>query len=284
MHPEWKRAKETYEAIEPPEELSFTVAAAIRKGDRERRRRRARRRGLATVLTSCACFALLVNASPTFAQAVSTVPVLGGLARIVTVTEYTVEEPERLTEVRMPAIEGTGHTETEERINREIAARIDALLAQAEERARQTKEAFVATGGDPEDFAPVIVDVDYQIYCQTEHYLSFIVTETETRASTYTQYFPYTIDLTTGEEVTLRDLLGEDWKEIANASIRAQIQERSQDPNNVYWDGSNGIEGFQSVRDDQLFYLDQEEHPVIVFEKYEIAPGYMGVQEFEIVP
>ena len=160
--------------------------------------------------------------------------------------------------------------------------RIQQVLDEAEARARADKEAFVATGGQAEDFIPIIIDVDYEIKCQNGHYLSFILTKTETLANAYTEYYAYNIDLETGRELTLRDLLGPDWKLIANEAVRAGIDERSQDPANVYFDGSDGIEGFQSIRDDQPFYLNESGSPVVVFSKYEIAPGYMGMQEFEV--
>ena len=44
----------------------------------------------------------------------------------------------------------------------------------------------------------------------------------------------------------------------------------------------DGIEGFQSIAADQKFYINAGGNPVVIFEKYEIAPGYMGQQEFEI--
>ena len=284
MNPEWERARARYERIQPPEELSANIASAIRRGDRERRRRRTLRRSLATALASCACFVLLVNASPTFAQAVSGVPVLGSLARIFTVAEYTVDDDRHIIDVRLPALENTGHTELEQKINQEISTRIQAVVDDAEARAEATRQAFLDTGGDTEDFIPVVIDVDYEVKCQNQHYLSFVVYKTETRASAYTEFYTYNIDLETGQELTLRDLLGPGWKELVNACVSEQIAQRSQDPENVYWDGSDGIEGFLSIRDDQPFYLNEAGNPVVVFEKYEIAPGYMGVQEFEILP
>lgn len=282
MNPDWKRAKARYQSITPPEELSSAVRSAIRRGERARRGRLALRRSLSTALAGCACFILLVNASPAFAQAVSGVPVLGSLARIFTVEEYSRSDREHLIDVRLPALENTGHTQLEQKINGEISTRIQALLDEAEARARADREAYIATGGEAEDFMPVMIQVDYEVTCRNGRYLSFILTETETQATAYQRFFPYTIDLETGREVSLEDLLGPGWKETVNASVQAQIARRSQDPDQVYWTGENGIEGFVSVRDDQPFYLNEAGNPVILFEKYEIAPGYMGVQEFEI--
>ena len=42
--------------------------------------------------------------------------------------------------------------------------------------------------------------------------------------------------------------------------------------------------GFQGIKPDQSFFINDRGNPVIVFEKYEIAPGSMGIQEFEITP
>lgn len=282
MHPEMERARARYHAQETPEELSLAVRAAIREGDRLRKGRRVLRRSLATALASCACFVLLVNGSPSFAQAVYEVPVLGSLARIVTVSEYTINDDERVIDVRLPALENTGHTELEQKINQEISTRIQAVIDEAEARARETKEAYVATGGDPKDYMPVIIDVDYEVKCQNEQYLSFVVNKTETRASAYTEFYTYNIDLETGRELTLRDLLGPNWMEMVNSQVAQQIAQRAQDPDNIYWTAEQG--GFQGVEEDQPFYLNAEGLPVVVFEKYELGPGSMGNQEFTIDP
>lgn len=282
MHPELERARARYRAQETPEELSLAVRAAIREGERLRKRRRVLRRSLATALAGCACFVLLVNGSPTFAQAVYDVPLLGSLARIFTVTEFTVNDDEHVIDVRLPALENTGYTDLEQQINQEISTRVQAVIDEAEQRAQETKEAYVATGGDPDDYIPVIIDVDYEVKCQTEHCLSFVIQKTETRASAYTEFYTYNIDLETGRELTLRDLLGPNWMETVNAQVEAQIAERSKDPDNVYWTAEEG--GFQGISEDQPFYLNQEERPVVVFEKYELGPGSMGSQEFVIQP
>lgn len=280
MNDAWIKARNTYEQIPIPNELEFAVASAMRAGNRRWARRRAAHRGLTAVLASCACFVLLINASPTFAHAVSDVPVLGSLARVFTVTEYTVEDREHLIDVRLPALDMEGDSDLEQRINTEIQARIEQVLQEAEDRARETRDAFVETGGSPDEFMPIIISVDYEIKCQNSQYLSFIITKTETLASAYTEYYTYNIDLQAGKELTLRDILGPNYKELANQAVREGIAQRSQDPDNVYFTPEEG--GFTSIAENQTFYLNQAGNAVVVFEKYEIAPGYMGVQEFEI--
>ena len=185
--------------------------------------------------------------------------------------------------MRLPALENTGHTDLEQRVNREIQTRIDAVLDEAEQRAREAREAYVATGGEEEDFIPIIISVDYDIKCQNEQYLSFVLSKTETLASAYSEFYTYNIDLSVGREISLRDVLGPGYKDLANAAVRAGMAKRlAEDPDAFYFNGEDGVEGFTSIADDQKFYLNSAGNPVVIFEKYEIAPGYMGAQEFEV--
>ena len=280
MSDAWDRAREAYRRAPVPEELNFTVASALRSGERLRRRRRAVRRSLTGLLAGCACFVLLVNANPTFARAVSAVPVLGGLARVVTVREYTLDTRDQLIDVCLPALDLPENTDLEQRVNTEIRTRIDQVLQQAEDRARLVRDAYVETGGDVEDFIPVVIDVDYDIKCQNGQYLSFLLLETETRAAAYTEIYTYNIDLEAGRELTLRDVLGPDYVELANAAVRAGIAAReAADPEADFF---HDAFGFTSISEDQLFYLNENGEPVVVFEKYAIAPGYMGMPEFTV--
>lgn len=279
MNESLKHARQRYQSPELPPELSFAVSAALREGERRRARRRAIRRSLGGGLAACACFCLLVNGSPAFAAALADVPVLGELARIVTVERYQINDRDHLIDVRLPALTDTGNTDLEQRINTEIRTRIDQVLDEAQERAREAREAFVETGGKAEDFMPIIIDVDYEVKCSNGQYLSFVITKTETLASAYTEYYLYNLDLTTGTELTLPDLLGPDWREKCDEAVRAGITQ-SEAEGGVYFAPGEG--GFETVDDDQKFYLSADASVVLLFEKYEIAPGYMGTQEFAV--
>ena len=95
----------------------------------------------------------------------------------------------------------------------------------------------------------------------------------------------YNLDLDREQALTLEDILGEDYVRICNESIDAQIREQVRtDEMKSYFgygpdgeqDDEMGIEGFTTVSKDTKFYLNEEGNPVIVFDEYEIAPGYMG--------
>ena len=278
----WEKARERYESAEIPEELSGVVSAALREGTRRQASRRAVRRGWGAALAACACFCLLVNVNPAFASAVAEVPVLGGLARIFTAERYQRRDRDHLIDVRLPALADTGNTDLEQRINLEIKKRIDDVLDEAEERARETREAYVETGGTEEEFIPIIIDVDYEVKCYDGRYLSFLIWKTETLASAYTELYAYNLDLTVGKELTLRDILGPDFQSRADAVIRSEMDRREREEGAVYFRADRDGDSFQGIGAGQKFYLNDRGEPVVLFEKYEIAPGSMGIQEFTI--
>ncbi|MEG1501183.1 MAG: RsiV family protein, partial [Clostridiales bacterium] len=110
--------------------------------------------------------------------------------------------------------------------------------------------------------------------------LSFTVEKTETLANAYTEMYFYNLDLNKSRQLTLEDVLGKDYKQIVDNSVAKQIAERKKDENNVFFEKEEG--GFTGINKDQNFIVNQEGQVVIVFNKYEIAPGCMGIQEFPI--
>ena len=90
----------------------------------------------------------------------------------------------------------------------------------------------------------------------------------------------YNVDMETGKDITLEQLFGPNYKELLNQEIKEQIVYRTEhNENEIFFDGDLA---FQTIADDQNFYLKDDHTAVIVFDKYEIAPGYMGFVEFEV--
>jgi Skp family chaperone for outer membrane proteins len=174
-------------------------------------------------------------------------------------------------------------------INAEIDSIVNNYQKDAKSRMQADKEAFIATGGNEEDWAKreMNINVDYKVKYQQDNLLSLVLSADESWYGAYDMRYYYNIDLKQNKELTLKDILGEDYTEIANASIIKQMKERAaEDPNMVYWsitdDEKSGITGFSSVDENSKFYLNEDGRPVVCFDKYEIAPGFMGDQEFVI--
>ena len=274
---DFQHAKEEYESTPIPAELKDRVQSGIRQG-KTNRARRAWGRRLGTV---AACFAVLVtvlNVSPAAAAAAADVPVLGGLFQMLTVRSFAEENGDRTLEVSQPAVESGDALA--QRVNAEIQAIVDEKIAEGEQMVADYKDAFFATGGTQEqwDQHDNSVSVTYEIKSQTDTAVSFVVDSVVTTAGALEEQFYYNLDLAAGKELTLADVLGEDWVTVCNDSIRSQMA-AAEDPS-VYFDESMG--GFTTVDETTQFYLNEAGSPVVVFPKYTVAIGAMGVVEFEI--
>lgn len=284
MNEKMADARRHYEGVPIPAELSAQVNRSIQKSRRKRAGQRRRVRAACLAAVFCCTFLLTISLDPVTARALEPIPILGGLVRVVTGQTYHAEDRSKVIDVNRPELVSEGEDDAlAERINKEIEARIDALVAEAEQRAAETYQAWDETRTDEDEFfLPVDVSVDYEVKCSTEDTLSFVLYESEVRANSYTEVYAYNLDLASGRELTLRDLLGSEWKSIANRAVKIGIYQRSQIEGNVYYNMEEFGTEFESIRDDQPFYINEAGNPVLMFAKYEIAPGYMGMQEFEI--
>lgn len=277
-----RKVKKVYEALKIPEEIDYTINRGISNGKYKKKYMFTHiKYAISTMACTFFAFVFLVNINPTFASSISDVPILRDIARVFTIKEIKEEDKEKLISAKIPALENTGNTELEKRVNYEIMLKINKILDEVNQRAAEYKRAVIETGGKEEDYQPINILIDYKVGYSTDKLVSFMILKTETLASAYTEMFFYNIDIQTGKELNLRDIFGSDYKNIIDEEIYKQIEERSKNPNNIYFTKDEG--GFEGIENEyQDFYINENEKVVIVFEKYEIAPGYMGTQEFEI--
>lgn len=279
-----KKAKKAYHSIEIPQELDYVVNKAISRSKSHKKNIGILwvKRSTATLATTFALFVILLNTNESFAKAMEDVPVIGSIAEVFTVREYKEENDTDLIEAKIPAIKNTGNEELEDRINYEISSKINEVLEEAKQRAEEYKEAVLATGGTMEDYIPTQINIDYKITYQDDNIISFVITKSESAASAYQEQYFYNIDIENGKELNLRDVLGENYKEIVDEEVKKQIKERMEEnKDNSYFTEEEG--GFSGIEDEyQNFYINENKKVTMVFQKYEIAPGYMGIQNFEI--
>lgn len=274
--------KRSYEQIRIPGELGEVVQGAIAEGLSCRRKHRTvsilkRAASLAAVLLLCTV--TMLNLSPAFASAACELPVVGGLCRVFLFREYHAQDEIKYVDAQIPQIENTGKTELEARVNLEIQKVVSACLEECEARARDYYDAFIQTGGDPKDFLPMGITVDYEIHHISPQYVSFTVREYETAFRVYNQYFYYNLDLDTGRDLTLRDWFGSDYRQIVADSMERTIAGWSEERRAMLWDDLSLID---LISEDTDFYLDQDGQAVVVIERYEAACGAAGRLEFTI--
>lgn len=282
---EFKDAKRAYEATPIPEELGGRVWAGVCQGRANRRRAR-RRRLLRTVGSLAACFALLMgglNLFPGFASAAADIPVLGGFFQVLTVRDYDATQGQINYHVSVPEIQTGSDDALAEKVNAEIQERVDAHLEETKQLWEEYREAYLATGGTQEEWDQRQMDVivDYEIKSQTDTTVSFVVNLFQGSFNAYNKLYFYNLDLANDRDITLEDLLGEDWVAICNAAIQKRIDASVDEQGFTYFFPPDQG-GFTTVDEDTDFYISQDGAPVVVFPQYEIAAGAAGAVEFPI--
>ena len=258
-----------------------SVGKKIRK--KERTGYPGKRTGILAAAAAMILFVTALNTNTAFAREISEIPVLGAVARIFTFRSYVEESDELKVSVEIPSLEMISE-ETNglaDSVNQEIHTLCEQYADEAVKRAEEYKKAFMETGGTQEEWEAhnIEIRVFYEIKSQTEDFLSFAVSGTENWTSAYSETRYYNIDLKNEKLVTLEDILGEDYITIVNTDIQRQMQSR-EESGEVFFTPEEG--GFTGISDDVKFYINESGNPVVVFGKYEIAPGSAGEVEFEI--
>ena len=275
-----EEAKRKYDEIPIPSELSKRVGKEIERANMKRKKilvfRRRVQKGTAAAAVVVVLFTAALNTNTAFAETAGQLPVIGPVARVLTFRSYQTEEEDLKISVEIPTIEMISEDMNglEQSVNKEILALCEQYAQAAKIRAEEYRQAFLDTGGTEEEWAAhnIEIKVWYEVKSQTDEYLSLAIIGTENWSSAYSETKYYNFDLKEGKLVTLQDILGDEYQQIANESIQNQMKENSE----IYWDD------FEGIQEDTPFYLNESGNPVIVFEKYEIAPGSEGQQEFEI--
>lgn len=287
-----EEARKTYENIPISDKLNDVVEKSIQSSDRNKNGRTMKKRnlryiykwGMAAAAGLLVGFILLVNVNTTFAAELQQIPVIGNFVRLVTIRSYQEKEDDIGISVKVPnleQIEGE-NSEFTKALNEEINSKCNQYAEEAKKRALEYREAFLETGGTIEEWKEhnIQITVDYKVKSFSEDYLSFEVSGTESWVSAYAETRYYNLDLKNMRYLTLEDMLGKDYIDMVNSSIKKQIEERSQNDTESFFSEEEG--GFQEIDAGQQFYINKDGNPVIVFEKYSIAPGSMGNVEFEI--
>lgn len=270
-----KKLEEKYRSVPIPEKLDAVVEASLKKG----RKKRAPK-WLLGATAAAAIFTAGLNMSPAMAKTLSEVPVLGSVVQVLTFVQYETDKDTYSAAIDVPQI--TGDSEEIRTLNEKYAAEGKALYEQFQQ---DMKEMEQANGGH------LGVDSGYIVATDTEQLLAVgrYVVETVGSSSTVMHYD--TIDKQKEIVLTLPSLFkDEQYIQVISDYLIGKMQEEMLATNQekIYWVKGGGIpdeeviDAFTSIRPDQNFYITAEHKLVLVFDKYEVAPGYMGIVEFEI--
>lgn len=286
-----QNGKELYDNIKIPKELNALVICAIEKSSETSKKNRKEINHFKVIAkwvlaTAAVLFAFMfvgINTSTAFAKELKELPILGAVVRVLTIRSYQYDVDDTSITVQVPALEDIQNATNglSYKVNEEISRMCNVYVEDAKQRAKEYKEAFIETGGTEKEWREhdIQIKVWYEIQNQSEQYLSFTVKGTESWISAYAETKYYNLDLKNIKYVSLSDLLGEDYINLVNRSINSQISKRKVQ-GEEFWSIEEG--GFETIDSNIKFYINQKGNPMIVFDKYEIAPGSMGQVEFEI--
>lgn len=233
--------------------------------------------------TAAACFALLFvllpNISSNVAHAMEELPIVGKLVKVVTVRNYFYNDDYHEAKVHVPKLE----TEKEESNASSAAQFINATVEELTDTLIQRFENDVKELGNEAHFS---LQIDYEVVTNTEHWFTLKINVYEGAGSSNTYFKVYHINKTTGKIVQLSDLFkrDSDYLQAISANIRSQmIAQMESNADLQYWVDAEYPEwNFSNIKPDQNFYISKNGNIVILFDKYEVAPGYMGTPQFEI--
>src|SRR5699024_7921792 len=117
-----------------------------------------------------------------------------------------------------------------------------------------------------------------------DKYLSLRINTTLVMASGTEFVKIFTVDKSTGEVVSLAQLLGNDPArlEAVSDNIKSQMiaQMAADDSISYFYQTDYPETDFKGLTGEESFYFDSQGQLVITFDEYTVAPGYMGAVEF----
>jgi hypothetical protein len=276
--------KKEYIETDIPKELDFLVRKALKDSGIYRRKRKYLLKRASVVAASIALFVTTltvgVNTNPVFAASLSEIPVVGSVIKVLTFREYTVNEDKHKANIKVPSLQGLENKALQNSLNEkylnENKKLYDEFIANMEELKKNSDGHLGIESG-------------YVIKTDNENILSVGRYVVNTVGSSSTTFKYDTIDKKNEVLLTLPSLFKDNsYVEIISENIKKQMREQMKsDSDKIYWIADEGkkktMEIFDKISENQNFYINAQSQLVIIFNKYEVAPGYMGVVEF-IIP
>lgn len=279
MDEKLKELEKQYNEVSIPKELDFVVENALKQGKKKRKKRAPQ-----WVLGSAAAAMLFtagLNVSPAMAKTLSEIPVVGSVVKVLTWTEYEVKEETYDADIKVPSIENLENKDLANALNEKYRSEGKALYND-----------FIAEVGDlkANGGGHLGVDSGYDVKTDNDQILSIGRYTVNTVASSSTTMHYDTIDKQNEILITLPMLFKDNnYVKTISENIKEQMRERAaSDSDKAFWVKGAGIpdnelfDEFNTIKTEQQFYISDKGKLVISFDKYEVAPGYMGVVEFEI--
>ncbi|MCH7322563.1 RsiV family protein [Solibacillus sp. MA9] len=266
--------KKQYQNISIPKELDDVVEQALQ---RKKKKQWKPQWFFTLAAASVLLFTISINTNSVFAKNMANIPIINSIVEVLTFSKIEDHQGNHEASIEIPKI--TGDSE-------EIAA----LNAQYAAEGREIYEQYLEFSAEMDKDGHFGVESGYQVLTDNEQILSFAryVVEMVGSSSTIMRYT--TIDKAQQIAITLQGLFRDErYVETISSYIVEQMKlemEQSKGEK-VYWVATGKeddalFENFEKIQKEQNFYITNDGKLVISFDKYEVAPGYMGIVDFEI--
>lgn len=270
-----KELEKQYKDVPIPKELDAIVEASLTKKPQKRKKHVPK--WVLSSVAAAAIFTAGLNVSPTMARNLADIPVLGSVVEVLTFVNYELEAESYSANIKVPKI--SGESADIATLNEKYATEGKALYEQFLAEMEQAEGGYLG------------VDSGYIVQTDTEKLLSVgrYVAETAGSSSIAMKYD--TVDKQKEMVITLPSLFKDDrYISLISDYITEQMRHEMKATNQekTYWVSGAGLQDeelvdlFTTIKAEQNFYITKEGKLVIVFDEYEVAPGYMGIVEFEI--
>ena len=287
---EWKKViEESYQKPQMTKGQVEEMKRRIEQAKMENRKDDGKKLWTKAVVSAAAVaavFVILPNTSANIAYAMEQIPVIGKLVEVVTFCHYEYESDRYVADVEVPQLTIQDITDevvtapkekfqkTTEEMNAQIQQITDQIIAEFEQNILSQ-----------EGYQDVVVE--NEVIATTQDYFTLKLSCYKGEASGYQWNYYYTIDLNTGERLSLAALFadGADYITPISENIKTQMREQMAESEDlIYWldDELIGDENFDCITEDTSFYVNETGNVVICFNEGDVAPMYMGVVEFEI--
>lgn len=274
---ELKKAKQDYDNIQIPSDFDSFIDNAI---DSARHNPGFFKR-FKTISVSFASLVLALNLFPVFASAMESLPLVGSFFQVLTFRHIETADETAIINADIPVVEcyTLQKKNIQEDYNEEIYALITEKIEETLILAQQEQDSYLKGGGDSNTRPITEFYSSYRVRYEKDNILSFIVDIEIASSSVEHIHYYYNLNAETGKAISLKELIQEeDYISLINQEIIYQISQKEKENSDLlYFDD---MDQFTTIDENQSFYINEHKQLVIVFGRYEIAPGYMGEQEF----
>lgn len=285
--------KQDYETIPVPWNLKQRVKEGIEQAKKEedegklmKGKKFSKKAGLGLKITGgvVAAFvglALLSNFNAPVARAMGNIPVLGSIVKVVTFRTFESSEKEMQADIKIPEVEvrdssGKKNDTATKEMN-------DAVDKYTQEIIEEYKADVKAVNGEGKEE----VTVDYQVVTDNARLYSLKIDTVVALNTSGVMIKIYHMDKESGKLIQLKDIFkaDADYLSVLTEEVKRQMrQQMAEDDQKIYFVDNEDIPdvNWKGITEDANFYINKEGKLVFAFDKYEVAPGYMGACEFEI--